>query len=47
MVASRCVYIALRLNVRVDVLYWVDECLLNKLPTMMCLAKKEIEKEIT
>ena len=26
------------MNVRLDVLYWIDECLLNKRPTMMCLA---------
>ena len=30
------------MNVRVDVLYWINGYLLNKRPTMMCLAKKKM-----
>ena len=29
------------MNVRVDVLCWMDECLLNKRPTMMSLAEEK------
>ena len=45
MVASRCVYLALRMNVRVHVLYWMDECLLNQCPTIICLALKNKNKK--
>ena len=30
---------------RVGVLYWMGECLLNKRPTLMCLAKKKKRKK--
>ena len=39
------VYVVLRMNVRVGVLYWMDECLLNKRPTMMCLAEERKKRE--
>ena len=33
------------MNVRVDVLYWMDECLLSKRPILMCLAGKKKIRE--
>ena len=38
-------YVVIRMNVRVDALYWMDECSLNKRPTMICLAGKKKEKK--
>ena len=37
-------YVLLWMNVRVGILYWMDECLLNKRPPLMCLAKKKQKK---